>query len=160
MNNRTCPYCKTIVADGLSACPTCGWRPPPGATSLIIPILVVMFFVLLMSASCSYQSYTAPHGGEYGYGGMALGESAIAILTILWLSIALSARLQVGGDKIVKLLRGTAGIALGGVALFIGLGQIGDMPSLEAGLRAGLMALGGLGLLISSCKTIKVQRQP
>ena len=159
MSNRTCPYCKAIVADGLKACPTCGWRPPPGATSFIIPILVVMFLVLLLSANCSYQSYTAPRGDEYGYGGIALGESAIAVLSIVWLCIALSTRMQVGKHRAVALVRSTAGLALGGVAFFVGLSQVADQPGLEeSAMRSGLMAAGGLGLLISSLITLKAQR--
>jgi hypothetical protein len=142
-------------------CRRCGWSgnlSVQGSTSGPIASLVISIFVLTITGSCAIQSYTGPYGDEKGFGPMALAESGILILTIVWLGIGLSLRSTAPRNRKLAIIRASAGLTLAAVAICLTLGELAAPDSSAHGLSVALLGISAIGLLYTSARTLNRRR--
>jgi hypothetical protein len=153
-----CPTCGHETLDKRDLiCPVCHTQlnADPPDNSAIVTVLVLSSALLLISGSCAAQSFSGRNGDESGYGQMALFESAILILTIVWLAVALSLRSYVPRYRKLTVIRASVGVALGVVACGLAFAHFA-MPSFPESefYKTLMLGLSGIVLFISSMRTL------
>lgn len=114
-----------------------------------------MIFMLMLTGSCAYRSYTGKYGDEYGYGQSALLESGVILLTIVWLGAGLALRANISKQRKLTVFRATAGTAVAALALVLAAAHLISTGSIDQDWpRTVSLAVSGIGLLATSVRSL------
>jgi len=161
MNSSFCPNCNQPIAYRANRCHRCGWKPNLPATKVSLPLtaLVVSSGAALITGSCAFRSYAGRYGDEFGYGRMALLETGILLVTVIWLAVGLSVRSEAPKSRKLTVIRASTGVALGVIACCLALSHFGD-PEFHQNefLKTLLLGLSGIALFMSCMKILTAGR--